>query len=57
MRYGWEDDIPSIWMNYFNDELLKMGMITEDEHTKMKRIIPPLKGLHADGFHGKINKP
>ena len=28
--------IEKMWLNYFNNSLLEKGLITEDQHTKMK---------------------
>ena len=35
--------IEKMWLNYFNDGLLKQGMITEAEHRKMKLYITTRK--------------
>ena len=28
--------VEKMWLNYFNNSLLEKGLITEDQHTKMK---------------------
>ena len=35
--------VEKMWLNYFNDGLLKQGMITEAEHRKMKLYITTRK--------------
>ena len=54
--FGWEQDIPGIWMSHFNNELLRMGAISKEEHAKMQRRIQPPKLLNIDEFRGKMIK-
>lgn len=38
-KYGWENQRGTVWLNHFNNQLLKKGIITPEEYRKMQAII------------------
>ena len=55
MVYGWEKDLQTIWMNYFNKKLLREGLITKEEYIAMERRIHPPKLLNDEEFRGRMS--
>ena len=52
--YGWEDDVKSIWLDYFNKKVFESGLITETEFHSIEKIIREEHPLKNEKFSGII---
>ena len=52
--YGWEEDVKSIWLNYFNKKVFESGLITETEFHSIEKIIHKEHPLKNEKFSGII---
>jgi len=52
--YGWEEDVKSIWLDYFNKKVFESGLITETEFHSIEKIIHEEHPLKNEKFSGII---
>lgn len=55
--YGWEEDAPTIWLDFFNKKTLEAGLISTEEYYAIERIIHEKRPLKNDSVSGTINVP
>ena len=54
--YGWEEDLPFIWMRHFNRELLRAGIISREEYIAIDRRIQPCESRNKESRRKGLNQ-